>query len=69
LPTKPNQLAVSPAEAADLLGVGRSTVYKLIAARTLMARKAGRRTVILVRDIERYLEALPVLEAPPKAVA
>lgn len=70
MPKKLNQMAVSPAEAADLLGVGRSTVYKLIATRTLMARKAGRRTVILTADIERYLEALPLLEAQqPKAAA
>jgi len=61
------QLAVSPAEAADLLGVGRSTVYKLIAAKSLIARKAGRRTVILTADIERYLESLPTVET--KAVA
>lgn len=53
--------AVSPAAAAALLGVGRSSVYKLMKRGALMGRKAGRRTVILTRDIERYLEALPAL--------
>ena len=54
--------AVSPEEAAFMLGVGRSSVYKLIKRHSLMARKAGRRTVILTSEIERYLAALPALK-------
>ena len=45
-----------------MLGVGRSSVYKLIKRHSLMARKAGRRTVILTSEIERYLAALPALK-------
>lgn len=49
--------------AAQFLGLGRSLVYTEIRAGRLVAHKAGRRTVILREDAERYLRGLPTVEA------
>lgn len=46
------QLAITPEEAAKRLSLGRSTVYKLIAAGELPARRLGGRWVIPVRALE-----------------
>ena len=43
-------------------GLGRSFVYAAIKAGELQARKAGRRTLILRADGERYLRSLPSIE-------
>jgi hypothetical protein len=37
----------------------RSMIYEQIKARRLVARKAGRKTVILARDYHAWLESLP----------
>ncbi len=42
-----------------LEGGSRSAVYRAIKAGKLKARKNGRRTVILVSDLTRFLETLP----------
>lgn len=42
-------------------GVGRTTTYELIKNGSLRARKAGMRTLILVRDAEDWANALPTL--------
>ena len=44
-------------------GLGRSFVYAAIKAGDLVARKAGRRTLILHTDGEQYLRALPSIES------
>lgn len=38
---------------------GRSTIFKAIKDGELIARKAGRRTIILKSDYEAYLAGLP----------
>ncbi len=43
-------------ETADLLRVGRSTVYKLIASGDLKPRKIGTRTIIIGSDLTRFLD-------------
>lgn len=50
------RLAVSVPDAATMLGLGRSTVFGLIAAGRLQALKVGARTVIRVSDIERFIK-------------
>ena len=40
-------------------GIGRSLVYKEIAAGRLYSRKAGRRTLVLRSDAESWAAALP----------
>jgi excisionase family DNA binding protein len=40
------KLALSPAEAAEALGVSRSTVYRMISSGQLLVVKVGRRTLV-----------------------
>jgi excisionase family DNA binding protein len=52
--------AVSIVEAVKITGIGRSSLYSAIAAGMLKTRKAGRRTLIEVSELRRYIESLPV---------
>jgi excisionase family DNA binding protein len=59
---------ISTARAADSvnetlarLGVGRDKLYKLIREKKLIARKCGRKTLILATDLNAFLESLPKL--------
>ena len=56
-------LAYSIDEFCEESNLGRSFVYAEIRAGKLIARKAGRRTLILHDDGERYLRSLPSIEA------
>jgi len=49
-------------EACKIAGLGRTTVYQAIADGQLVARKAGKRTIILRGDLQDFLLALPVLK-------
>lgn len=51
-----NRLALSPAEVAATLGVCRRTIENLFSAGELPRRKIGRRTVVLVSDLEIFLK-------------
>ena len=53
------RLAYSVAEACEASGIGRTTLYDLIKSGKLVARKCGRRTVILVDDLAAALKNLP----------
>lgn len=59
--TEPNQtkLAVRVSEAARMMGIGRTSLYKEISASRLKVRKAGRKTLIAVADIQVWLANLP----------
>lgn len=52
-----NPLAVTPARAADLLGVSRQFVMKLIHRGELYAKKAENRWLIPYDDLEVWLRA------------
>lgn len=54
-PLKP--LAVSPAEAAQMLGISRAHLYKMINHGVLRRSKIGSRTLILVADLEALIES------------
>lgn len=56
------QLAYSPTEAAKVLGIGRSTLFKLLANGDLSARKLGTRTLLSTDELQRYLASLPKAE-------
>lgn len=43
-------------EVATMLGVSRSTLYNRIRAGLLRVQRDGRRTFVLAREIERYVE-------------
>ena len=42
-----------------MTGIGRTSLYKLIAKGDLVSRKNGKRTLILVEDLERVVDSLP----------
>lgn len=51
-------LAVGPAEAARLLGISRTSLYRAIGAGDLKPAKAGRRTLLTVASLQAYLAKL-----------
>ncbi|MCO5092708.1 helix-turn-helix domain-containing protein [Bosea sp. (in: a-proteobacteria)] len=53
------RLAYRVDEAADLIGVGRTTFYALIRDGHIVPRKLGRATLILRADLDRLIETLP----------
>ena len=40
-------------------GLGKTTVYKLIKAGSLPARKVGKKTVVFRKDVEHFFSSLP----------
>jgi len=55
-----DKIAVTLPEATALSGIGRSSLYKLFSEGKLAPRKSGKRTLILVAELEAYLNSLPV---------
>jgi hypothetical protein len=51
----PFKLAVGLSEAAKISDLSRRTLENYIRAKILPARKIGRRTLVLVRDLEQFL--------------
>ena len=62
-------LAYSIAEASEVSRIGRTSIYEAISSRELIARKHGRRTVILADDLRRWLQNLPVTNRKSQAEA
>lgn len=54
------KISVTIPEAAEMIGIGRSSLYALFKEKKLTPRKCGKRTLILVEDLERYVKSLPV---------
>ena len=50
-------LAVAPAEAARLAGVGRTTIYEAIGAGALRSVKIGKRRLITIEALKAWLLA------------
>jgi excisionase family DNA binding protein len=57
------RLAFSPREVARQAGVSHDFIYAAIASGQLVARKWGRRTLILATDARRYLDSLPRMQS------
>lgn len=53
------KIAVTIREATELSGIGRSSLYKLFNEGKLTPRKAGKRTLIVVRELEDLIHDLP----------
>lgn len=52
----PRPLAVGPAEAARLLGIGRTRLYQALGSGTLRSFRVGTRRLIRLADLETWLE-------------
>jgi excisionase family DNA binding protein len=62
-PDFPDKFGFSIDECAALAPVGRTMIYEAIKEKRLVARKCGRRTLILADDFKAFLASLPVVEA------
>jgi excisionase family DNA binding protein len=57
------QIALTVAEACAAARVGKTVLYQAIASRALVARKRGRRTLVLPADLRDWVQRLPAIEA------
>lgn len=64
----PAPIALAIPEAAQAAGIGRSSIYSAAARGDLKFTKCGRRTVIRVEELQRWLRSLdvPVPVAPAR---
>ena len=53
------KLSVTIPEAVEMTGISRTSIYKMFSENRLTARKNGKRTLILVEDLERVVKSLP----------
>jgi excisionase family DNA binding protein len=58
-------LAYSIAEACAVARAGRTAIYEAIRRGELVARKRGRRTLIVAEDLRLWVEGLPAVEPRP----
>jgi hypothetical protein len=61
--TDDQPLALHRKEAAKKIGISLTSLDRAIAAGKLKAKKYGKRTLLLVPDIERFVDELP--DQPP----
>lgn len=55
----PDALALTVADAAAIAGIGKTLLYRALQTKQLPARKLGRRTLILRKDLDQWLTTLP----------
>lgn len=53
------RICFSPSDAAKALRIGKSTLFAILAAGKIKARKLGTRTLITASELSRYVESLP----------
>jgi excisionase family DNA binding protein len=56
-PVGDSRLAVSPAEAARLAGIGRTTLYEALGSGALRSLKIGKRRLITIEALKDWLTA------------
>ena len=62
-----DSLAFSIADAAKTLAIGRTNLYRLIAAGLIDARRLGGRTIIPATSLRDFLAGLPAAPIRPSA--
>jgi excisionase family DNA binding protein len=67
MPLSLDRAAYSIAEVVALTGLGRDKIYGLIRERKLVAKKAGKRTLVTAPDLRSCLEALPAFGSEKRA--
>lgn len=55
-------ITVTIPDAVKVSGLSRSALYEALRRGDLIARKAGRRTLITMSDLEAYIDGLPKFE-------
>ena len=60
-----NPIAYTVVEACAVARAGRTSLYDAIKRGELIARKRGRKTLIIADDLRRWVEALPAIELKP----
>jgi hypothetical protein len=55
-----SKISVTISEAVQMTGIGRSSLYILFREGKIQPRKSGKRTLVLVEELRRYVESLPV---------
>ncbi len=55
-----DKLSVTIPEAVNMTGLSRTAIYKLFSDGKLPRRKNGKRSLILVADLEQVVKSLPV---------
>ena len=58
-PEAPQKLGFTIDQSCEASTLGRSAIYQAISDGKLIAKKAGRRTIILPKHLKAYLESLP----------
>ena len=53
------KIAVTISEATERTGIGRTSLYKLFSIGKLTPRKLGKRTLILVEELDALVMSLP----------
>jgi excisionase family DNA binding protein len=64
---EPRPIAVGIVQAANIAGVGRSFLYEEIRQGRLRIRKAGRRTLVVLSDLDQWISALPTSNGEDRA--
>jgi excisionase family DNA binding protein len=54
-----DSIALSVEEVCELIGIGRTTFYKLLNGGKLTAYKCGNRTIVLWDELEQELKSFP----------
>ena len=62
--TAPEQAVFGPVGAAQFANCSTNKIYQAVRTRALIARKLGRRTIILRDDLLNWLNALPLKTEP-----
>lgn len=52
-------VALSVREACERVGVSRTRFYELVNSGAIVARKLGKRTIVLTADLDTFLLSLP----------
>ncbi len=60
IPAADHRIAVSPSQAARLLGLGRTKLYEAISSGELPSFKVGSRRLIRISEIEAWMQRLEV---------